>query len=129
MAERIPEDVRSFIHQHLDSVSLLEVLLLLRRDAERWWPPDDVAAALTTRAGAAEGFLRHLHADGLLEEHGGRYRYGVPAAQRASVESLADCFARRRHAIISVIFDRPDDAEESAARTLADAFRLRRRND
>ena len=129
MAERIPEDVRSFIHQHLDSVSLLEVLLLLRRDSERWWPPDDVAAALTTRTGAAEGFLRHLHGEDLLEEREGRFRYAVPEKHRAAVESLADCYARRRHAIISVIFDQPDDAEESAARTLADAFRLRRRND
>jgi len=129
VAEAVPDDVRRFIERHVDSASLLEALLLLRRDPDRWWPADDVAAALKTRAAAAEGYLRALRDHALVEEDDGRFRYAVPAVERRTVDALADCFARRRHTVIGVIFDQPDDADTSAARSLADAFRLRRRSD
>lgn len=129
MAAAIPDDVRRFIREHIGSVSILEVLLLLRRDTEHWWRVDDVAAAITSRPGAAEGFLRTLRAEGLLEEREGRFRYAVDGEDQQVVDALADAFARRRHSVINLIFERPDDsAQLDAAQTLAEAFRLRRRD-
>ena len=114
----IPHHVRRFIAAHLDSVSLLEVLLLLHAEPERRWGPEDVGRALVTKPRTAAGFLRHLRDHGLAAEHDGTFRY----ARHRSVDALAECYAARRHTVIGVIFDRPDPA----ASALADAFRFRR---
>lgn len=114
----IPNDVRRFIAAHLDSVSVLEVLLLLRAAPGKPWTAEEVGRALVTKPIAAEGFLRHLRDHGLASEHDGAYRY----APHRTVDAVAECYASRRHTVIGLIFDRPDPA----ASALADAFRFRK---
>lgn len=114
----IPSEVRRFIAAHLESVSALEVLLLLHREPDRRWTVGEVAAALVTKPQAAEGFLRHLSDHGLVSENDGLFRY----APHRAVGALAAAYAARRHTVIALIFDRPDPA----ASALADAFRFRR---
>ena len=116
--EDIPGEVRRFIAAHLDSVSALEVLLLLHAEPDRAWTADDVAAQLVTKPPAAAGFLGHLRDHGLASEQDGRFRY----APHRAVDALAAAYAARRHTVISLIFDRPDPA----ASALADAFRFRK---
>lgn len=116
----IPSDVRRFIAAHLESVSALEVLLLLHGQPDRTWTADDVAAKLVTKPQAATGFLRHLRDHGLASEEDGRFRY----APHRTVDALAAAYAARRHTVIGLIFDRPDPA----ASALADAFRFRKGN-
>ena len=114
----IPRDVRGFIAAHLDSVSALEVLLLLHADPDRPWTPEDIGRALVTKPQAAAGFLHQLRDHGLASERDGTFRY----ARHRSVDALADLYATRRHTVIGLIFDRPDPA----ASALADAFRFRK---
>jgi hypothetical protein len=52
----------------------------------------------------------------------GVYVYAPSGENAAAVDALADCYARRRHTVIGLIY-RP--AHRSAS-SLADAFRLRR---
>ena len=126
MASGIPEPVRHFIAQHVESVEQLEVLLHLRAHADRAWTADEVAQALHIDAASAARRLDDLCGRGVLaaaEESPRRYRYSpaLPAVD-AVVGSLAEAYATRRVSVISLIFAKPTDTIQ----TFADAFRIRR---
>jgi hypothetical protein len=123
MAAEIPEHVRRFIAQHVDSISLLDVLLLLRAVPDKRWTPQEVGRALVTGEKLAAGQLEHLEKHGLVSEEDGAFLYSPGATDRASVDELAECYARRRHTVIGLIVN----ATNRSATSLADAFRLRGR--
>jgi hypothetical protein len=107
----IPAEVRQLIGQHISSVEQLEILLFLRERRDRSWSADDVAAALRGNATSARGRLAQLAASSFLSAASGSYRYG-PSSDRLAqaVADLAECYARRRHAIVALIFAPRDDA-------------------
>ena len=118
----LPRSVERFIAQRLDSVALLEVLLLVRAAPDRAWTAEDVARALVTRPEHAGAMLGQLAAEDLLAADDGAYRY-TPGELVDDVEQLAECYATRRPTVVGLIFA-PRDA---GAEALADAFRIRRR--
>jgi hypothetical protein len=120
--QSIPADVRQFVAEHIDSVGLLDVLLLLRAAPEKQWSPSEVGRALVTSNVAAATQLERLREHRLAVEVEGAYGYAPPPDQQATVDALAECFARRRHTVIGLIYAGP----ERSATLLADAFRLRR---
>jgi hypothetical protein len=125
VAAEIPEHVRRFIARHVESVSLLDVLLLLRAVPDRQWTPAEVGRALVTSENLSAGQLDHLRAHGLLIERDGTYVYSPAAKEAASIDELAECYARRRHTVIGLILS----PTSRSATSLADAFRLRRPED
>jgi hypothetical protein len=118
----LPRSVERFIEQRLDSVALLETLLLVRAAPGRAWTAADVAHALVTRPEHAGAMLGQLAEHDLLAVDGAAYRY-APGDLAADVEALAEAYATRRPTVIGLIFA-PRDA---GAEALADAFRIRRR--
>jgi hypothetical protein len=124
--DQIPSGVRQLIAERIESVTQLEVLLLVRAAPDKAWSVDEVARGLVTRPDAASGFLRHLEARSLVErvdaDEGERYRYAAGKAER-DVDELARCYATRRTSIINLIFG---PRSSDPATSLADAFRLRR---
>lgn len=125
-SDEIPEGIRRLITERIESVAQLEVLLLLRAAPDKTWSVTEVARALVTRPDAAAGFLRHLVDRGLVRQEGDdAFRYAASGELGDDVDGLAQCYATRRTTVIGLIFaPRPGD---SAAATLADAFRLKRR--
>lgn len=121
----IPEAVRRLIGQHLDSVAQLETLLLLRAAPSKWWSVDEVARAQVSAHDAALVHLAHLQREQLIVEDGGAFRYEPAAADDRTIDALAECYATRRPTVIGLIFA-PRDS--SAASTLAEGFRFRRRS-
>jgi hypothetical protein len=115
----VPEPVRRFIAEHIESVAQLEALLLLRAAPDKWWTPDEVARALVTRPEPAAALLTHLGSHGVVEERPGEFRY----VARDDIDAVAEAYATRRTTVIGLIFSRPDPAVSS----LADAFRFRRK--
>ena len=122
MASGVPDPVRRFVADHIDSASLLDALLLLHAEPERWFAPGDVASALKLREPQAVAHLARLHAEGLAERRDDAYRFASSAPDRACVDQLAELYARRRTTVVALIFGGPDPAVAS----LADAFRFRR---
>ena len=118
----LPRSVERFIAQRLDSVALLEVLLLVRAAPDRAWTADDVARALVTRPEHARAMLGQLAGEGLLTMDDTAFRY-APGDLGGDVEELAECYATRRPTVVGLIFAPRD----SGAEALADAFRIRRR--
>lgn len=124
----IPDEVRAFIAEHIDSVEQVEVLLLLRRSGDREWTADAVSDELRTNPGSAAERLADLTARRLIAPAGGaperpgyRYAPGTPALDQA-VRGLDQAYAERRVSVINLIFSKPIDK----IRTFADAFRLRK---
>ena len=122
----IPNHVRAFVTEHVDSVLQLELLLLLRSDAGRRWSAAELAQELRIDAAWAAGQLDELCRHGLLHcEPADRptYRFAPksPDLDR-TVADLAEAYAHRRVTVIGLIFSKPIEK----LRTFADAFRIRK---
>jgi hypothetical protein len=126
VAADIPPHVARFINDHVDSVELVEVLLLLRRDAARAWTAEQVSEQLYTSPGSAANRLEALNRSGLAARAGegasATYLYAPADAERdRAATDLEQVYATRRTTVINMIFSKPSDK----LRTFADAFRLR----
>ena len=122
----IPEIVRSFIAQRIESAELLETLLLVHSDPEREWSPEEVARSIYTVPASATRRLEQLVEMGLASSNQApnpRYRYAPSTDElRTEVDALADAYRKQRVAVINLIYSRPPDP----LRSFADAFKLRR---
>jgi hypothetical protein len=124
--EAIPNHVRQFVVDQVDSVMQLELMLLLQAERARQWSGGDVAAELRIDAAWVGSQLDELCRRRILVCHAGAgqtYQFGPadPAIARA-IETLAALYATHRVSIISMIFSKPVDR----LRNFADAFRLRK---
>jgi hypothetical protein len=126
-AESLPEALRRFLADRIDSVEQLEILLLLARDPDIEWMPADVARALYTHPDSAGRRLAVLHLQGLLaRSEAGAYRYAASGTDAGElVEQLAVAYRERRVSVIGLIASRPMDN----VRAFSDAFRLKREDE
>ncbi|HEU4323822.1 MAG TPA: hypothetical protein VFS21_11800 [Roseiflexaceae bacterium] len=122
----IPDEVRSFVAQRIDSAELLETLLLVHSDPDREWTPDQVARSIYTVPAGATRRLEQLVEMGLAASNGAAnpaYRYAPSrAALAAQVDALAHAYRQARVAVINLIYNKPPDP----LRSFADAFKLRK---
>ena len=127
MAGAIPEPVRRLIADHVESVSQLEVLLLLQEGRDELWTSGEVARRLKTAPEIAEASLAKFARAGIAAvevDQGGEacfaYRPATPAL-RSAVDGLAEKYATHKTTVISLIFSTPSDSIQD----FADAFRIR----
>ena len=126
MTSRIPEDVRRFLLQCIDSVEQLEVLLHLYRTPEQSWSADSIALALYSNPASIARRLAGLHSNGLLTQTSSSdYRYQPKTGELdLTVSQLAETYRQRRVAVITVIASKPMEN----VRAFSEAFRLRRKD-
>jgi len=122
----IPEDVRRFLLQCIDSVEQLEVLLHLYRTPEQSWSSDAIALALYSNPASIARRLAGLYSHGLLTlTSSSAYRYQPKTAELdATVSQLAESYRQRRVAVISIIASKPMEN----VRAFSEAFRLRKKD-
>ena len=122
----IPDGVRKFIAQNLESAELLETLLLIHSQPDRDWAPEEVAQAIYTVPAGATRRLEQLVAIGLASATGvslPRYRYKPATARlQQDVDALAATYRLHRVAVVNLIYAQASDPAQS----FADAFRLRK---
>jgi hypothetical protein len=118
----VPDDVRDFILEHIDTVAQMEALLLLREDADRSWTAAEVARRLYVEETAAAGAVARLAAAGLCvrQDEGCRYEPGN-AERRALIDRVADAYSRYLIPVTNIIHDKPARIQK-----FADAFRFRK---
>jgi hypothetical protein len=123
----LPEDVHRFLHQHIESVEQLEVLLLLWRAPERGWNSDEVATAVYSHPSSVVRRLAMLYGQGLLREREpGCYQYAPRTAElHDTVTRLDHIYRERRVAVITLIASKPIEN----VRAFSDAFRIRRKKE
>lgn len=127
MAEgEITVAVKNFIHQHINSVEQLEVLLLMLSRSDKEWSAAEVSRELYIQPASAATRLADLQRSRLLQESRStpqsfRYAPEETAMDKAARE-VASAYSVRRVGIINLILERPLDN----VRVFSDAFRIRR---
>ena len=120
--EIVPDDLREFILRHIDSITQLEALILLRAHSNTDWDAKQTAARLYAgEQEVAEGLAR-LCTDGLVACTGELYRYRCETPDiRAMVDRLAEAYARHLIPVTNMIHAKP-----GRIRQFADAFKFRK---
>lgn len=122
----IPDEVKAFVLEHIDSIEQLEILLVLFRQPQREFTPEEVCAELRISAQSCTDRLRDLHGRGLIERSDdGRYQFGSDPARNRRVWALSQAYLERRVAMINLIFSKPTEK----IRTFANAFKFRKEDE
>ena len=127
MAEgEITVAVKDFIHQHINSVEQLEVLLLMLSRSDKEWSAAEVGRELYIQPASAATRLADLQRSGLLEQSRSTpeaYRYAPSdSALGSAAREVAAAYSVRRVGIINLILEKPLDN----VRVFSNAFRIRR---
>lgn len=103
---RVPDDVTTFVHEHIDRLETLHVLLLLHASAPRPWSTRDVSFERQSSGYSAEISLRQLHRAGLLaRDDEGRFRFQPRTAKLAEQAAwLVWWYQARPSTVIALIF-------------------------
>ncbi|WP_413581284.1 hypothetical protein [Bdellovibrio sp. HCB288] len=114
-------EIKNFVRRHIHSVTLLDVLFLLKRNSQRGWTPEEVSLEMRSNPGYAHSQLRELVGIGLLTEENGRFRFDAGDLS-ATVDKLEVLFNTRRSSIINFIYSQPIDS----IRDFANAFKIKK---
>lgn len=121
----IPEDIRLFILNRIDSIAQLEGLLLLRGNSAREWSTSEVAKRLYVSEREAADILGRLCADGFLlarNEEASSFQYSPSSSGlKEMVDRLAETYSKHLVPVTKLIHGKP----RKRIQEFADAFRLR----
>lgn len=123
----IPEDVKQFMLQHIDSIAQWEALLLLRTDPSVYWHAETVARRLYISLEEAESILNTLATQGFLRTAPGSspvtYHYEPKSSElEPMVARLVTLYARYLVPMTQLIHAK----SKSKVQKFADAFWLRK---
>ena len=121
----IPDDIRRFIIDYIDSVPALEALLLMHRKPEQDWSVVMLAAELYMDARDVEPILADLSHRGLCTSRQGKepYRWGPATSELTDfLHRLAAIYSRHLVPVTNLIHSKPS----ASVRGFPAAFRLRR---
>jgi hypothetical protein len=120
--DTIPEHLSAFIAKHIDSVSHLEALLLLRQNPSEHWSTSLVAKRLYISEQEATSVLARLSHDGFLTHSDGFYRYDCRSSDLgATVDNVAETYKRQLIAVTNLIH-----SKTRRIREFAQAFKLKK---
>ena len=124
----VPEKVRNFISDHIDSVAELEALLLMRRERGTAWGAALLAERLYIGEGQVAQVLAKLCSLGLVVDEGetGAFRY-EPAPQELTdlIGDVAEAYSRYLIPVTNLIHSKP----QPRVQQFADAFKFDRRDE
>jgi len=119
----ISEELRVFIRKYINSVSLLDVLLMLKREASRVWTPDEVSTEMRTNPYYAKTQLEELVAAKILVTIDGRgYQFLSDSVHGEIIDQLERLYNSRRSTVINYIYSQPIDS----IRDFANAFKIKK---
>lgn len=115
--------VHAFAVEHLDSIEMLEVLLLLAQQPGTMLTADHISERLRTSPSSARSRLEALHRQDLIERTAGDgFLFARTSPHRALIDELAAAYREKRVTMVSVIHSRPSEV----VTVFADASALRR---
>jgi hypothetical protein len=125
----IPDDVRQFIIDKIDSVAELEGLLLLCTNPEAEWNIEKLAQRLYISQQQTEAILARLYLLGFLTVKEGEsptYRYQSNSPDLAEiVDRVAEIYSNYLIPITNLIHSKP----QTQVQKFADAFKFRKKED
>ena len=126
-ASRLPRDVSIFLREHLQSITQLDLLLLLHAARGRRFTAAEVSRELRIPERMAIGQMLDLTRSGVLVAHDSDppcWRFDPAGPHAGVVASLADVVSKRKRAVHDLILSEPS----SDVQLFSDAFRLRRKD-
>ncbi|NBO18987.1 MAG: MarR family transcriptional regulator [Proteobacteria bacterium] len=121
----IPDDIKQFILQYIDSIAQWEALLILRNDPDRLWTIEDLAARLYTTPQETARLIERLMAGGFLQlsqSNPPQYQYNYIEPLDVMVGRMAELYKQYLIPITHLIHSK----SKSRIQAFADAFRLRK---
>lgn len=123
MPSEIPEGLRDFIKRYINSVSLLEVLLMLKLDPERSWSALDISKEMRTNPSYASSQLAELVALKLVTATtNDGFCFNSQSPHLPLIDELEVLYTHRRPTIINFIYASPIDN----IRDFANAFKIKK---
>ncbi len=120
-AHSIPDDIKDFIVQHIQSIAQLEALLLLLNSA-RGLTLEECASRLYIAAPDCEVALQQLIASKLIKLNDGRFLFRREDEEVArKVKQLAEVYRQQLIPVTNLIHARQERVQK-----FADAFRVRK---
>jgi hypothetical protein len=126
MTDPIPDSLRRFILLNIDSVELLNVLLLLHQHPSQSFTLQEIEKSIRSSLTAIQKRLDDLYARKILDPIPGKsdqHRY-LPHTDEIAllIDALATHYQTYSNRIIELIFSRQNEA----LRSFADAFRIKK---
>jgi hypothetical protein len=124
----LPDELKSFLLQYIDSASLLEVLLLMQQHPDREWTAAEVLKELRSSEHSVAQQLEGLHRRKLIRKSGDpaekqTYRYfPTPAELAKTIDLLAKSRNTFSARIIHFIYNKSIEQ----IREFSEAFRIRK---
>lgn len=110
----LPEKLRLFIFQYIDSVEVIEVLIYLKSNSAQWQTADDISRELRSNRVSVLGRLSALKRMGLVEEKAdgdGYFRFFPKSSELGElVHQLLEEYRVRRHKLLGLIFSPTKEA-------------------
>ena len=117
----IPEDIREYILNHIDSIAQLEALLLLRAHPGESWDVVRISRRLYVSEPEVSDALARLISGGIVGFKDNTFSYSPAADIRELIEGVAATYARHLIPVNNLIHSKP-----SRINQFADAFKFRR---
>jgi hypothetical protein len=104
---RIPDELRNFILEQIESVAQIEALLLIRSDTARNWRLEEIARRLYIDEAEAAEVLDGLCTANLLRRSDGIFRLeGIPPHRRSRVEQLLTAYTGNLVSVTKLVHER-----------------------
>jgi hypothetical protein len=125
----VPDPVRQLLVEHVDSFEKLELLVLCGTRPDTGWTASSAAAELRLPVAVVEPALDELVASGILVREGTDHRLCGPGdAVGGPARALCRLYRDDRVVILNLLATQAlQRIKSSAARTFAEAFRLKPR--
>jgi len=119
--EPVPDDVRDYILNHIDSIAQLEALLLLRAHPSESWDVVQMARRLYISEPEVSDALARLLANDIARFESGTFSYRPKPEIRDLIDRVAATYKRHLIPVTNLIHSKP-----SRINQFADAFKFRR---
>ena len=120
-SQLLPGELRAFLEKYQLSMDHVAVLLVLRAEPGLAHTAESVATRALVTVAAAAGKMEEIARSGLVTRNGAAFQFAQENGNGTAIDQLADLYNTRPVTLVRAIYDRP-----SAARSFADAFRIRR---
>lgn len=121
-SDEIPDDLRDFIAQYIDSIAHIEALLLLRDSPGQDWTIEKVASRLYITEAESIRVLSDLERNGFFARSDDHYRFACRSPELEELSRrMAQLYRQKLIPVTNLIH-----SKEKRVQQFADAFRLRK---
>ena len=122
MSNDIPERLRVYLRKNFNSVSLLDVLFLLKRESQKTWTAEQVSVEMRTNRSYAFAQLTELANANILKKSGDGFVFDPVPEDLEMIQEIEGLYHARRSTVINFIYSQPIDS----IRDFADAFKIKK---